>query len=148
MTSANPVDVLNRLIVLHNRSLAMYLRYASPTWLRGDEQARRVLQQVGDDHQQTVDRLGEMVVDLDGAVYFGGFSMTFTSYHDLSFAFLLLRLIEAQRNIIATIEECARQLEAFPMARALAEESLGAARAHLELLEELGSPKLGVAANA
>jgi hypothetical protein len=148
MTSVNPVDVLNRLIVLHNRSLAMYLRYASPTWLRGDEQARQVLQQIGDDHQQTVDRLGEMVVDLDGAVYFGGFSMTFTSYHDLNFAFLLKRLVEGQRKIISTTEECARQLDAFPMARALAEESLGAAKAHLELLEELGSSKPNVVTGA
>jgi len=138
--AVNPVDVLNRLVVLHHRSLPMYLGYASPTWLRGDERAREVLRQIADDHQQAVDRLGEMVMELGGTVQFGSFSMTYASYHDLDFGFLRGRLIEHQKHLIATLEQSVRHLEPVPLAQALAQESLGAAKAHLELLEELGQP--------
>jgi hypothetical protein len=137
MNHVNSVDVLNRLVVLHYRSLARYLGFASPTWRRGDERAREVLRQVAEDHQQTVDRLGELILELDGTVQSGGFPLSFASYHDLSFEFLCGKLLEHQRQIIGTIESCIPQLASTPLAQALAQESLGGAKAHLELLQEI-----------
>jgi hypothetical protein len=137
MNAVNSVDTLNRLLVIHHRSLASYLSYASPTWHRGDDRARDVLQQIAADHQQVVDRLGEMIIENDGVVQFGGYPMRFTGYHDLGFEFLLDRLIESQKKDVAAIEECIGQLDPAPLAKALAQEALGAAKAHLESLEEL-----------
>lgn len=140
MVSVNSVDVLNRLIVAHHRSLPMYLGYASPTWRLGDERARELLRQIAEDHQRTVDRLGELVMELGGAVQFGGFPMTYASYHDLGFDFLRGRLIEYQQHVVKLLEQSIQQLAGVPLAQALAQEALGAAKAHRELLEELGRP--------
>ena len=137
MNAVNPIDVLNRLLVVHHRSLPMYLSYASPTWVRGDDRAREVLQTIAADHQQIVDRLGEMIVDSDGAVQFGGFPTRFTAYHDLSFDFLLNKLIEHQQRDVATIEESVAQLASAPLAQSLAQEASEMAKRHLGLLEEL-----------
>jgi hypothetical protein len=137
MIVEKPIDVLNRLVVLHHRSLAAYLRDASPTWHRGDERAREVLEQIAADHERAVDRLGELIMEMDGSVQFGGFPMHFTAYHDLEFAFLRRRLIEQQQRDMAVIEECIARLDALPLAKAVAQEALGEAKAHLELLESL-----------
>jgi len=137
MIAADPVEILNRLVVIHHRSLPMYLRYASPTWHRGDERAREVLEGIARDQEQIVDRLGEMIMERDGAVLMGGFSMVYTDYHDLGFDFLLRRLIQHQETNVGEIERCAAMLESEPLAQALALEAAGAAKAHLELLLEL-----------
>ena len=132
-------DVLNRLSVIHNRSLPMYLSYASPSWRWGDDTARQTLQHIVADQKEYVDRIGSMIMDNDGVVRSGEFPMTFTGLHDLSFDFLLGKLIEHQKRDIAAIEACVLDLNRNPMAKALAEESLGAAKAHLQSLEELAA---------
>jgi hypothetical protein len=137
MNAVNPTDVLNRLMVVHHRSLPMYLSYASPTWIRGDDRAREVLQVIATDQQQMVDELGEMIVDSDGSVQFGGFPMRFTAYHDLSFDYLLTKLIEHQQRDVATIDESVAQLASAPLAQSLAQEASEMAKRHLGLLEEL-----------
>jgi hypothetical protein len=134
------LSVLNRLIAIHNRSLAMYLGYASPSWHRGDERARETLDQIVASQKATVDRIGEMILDLGGVVAGSGFPLAFSGYHDLSFDFLLTKLIDHQRRDISAIEDCVRALAMAPMARAVAEETLGAAKAHLEMLQEVRQP--------
>ncbi len=137
MNAVDTIDVLNRLVVIHNRSLVSYLSYASPTWHRGDQEAQETLSLIVADQEQTVDKLGEMIVDMDGAVSYGAYPMAFTGYHDLSFDFLLDKLLERQRRDISEIETCVALLEAHPVAQAAAQEALGAAKAHLQSLEEL-----------
>jgi len=137
MNAVNPVDVLNRLLVLHHRSLVAYLSYASPAWHRGDERVQETLKTIAADQRQFVDRMSELIVDEDGAVQFGSFPMSFTGYHDLSFDFLLDRLLEHQRRDLVTIQECVSLLDSVPLAKALAQETLGAAKGHLESLEEI-----------
>ena len=141
MASKSTIEVLNKLLVLHTRSLPMYLSYAQPAWLRGDDHARETLQSIVEDQREIAERLGEMITEI-GPLNEGGFSMVFTAYHDLDFNFLLDRMIELQRRDIATIEKLISQLVLVPMAKAIAEESLGAARAHLESLQELKPSKL------
>ena len=141
-----PVDtneVLNRLSVIHNRSLPMYLSYASPTWRWGDDAARQTLGHIVDDQKEYVDRIGAMILDNDGTVRSGEFPMSFTGLHDLSFDFLLGKLIEHQKRDIDVIADCVDDLRRNPLAKALAEEALGAAKAHLQSLEELAGSKAG-----
>jgi hypothetical protein len=138
-TDSNLV-VLNRLLALHHRSLAQYLRFASPTWLRsGDERAQFTLEAIANDQQALVERIGEMIIELGGIVDHGCFPMHFTGYHDLSFDWLLTKLIEDQRRAIAMIQRGVSSLT-LPMAKAIAEEALGAAKGHLESLQELQRP--------
>jgi hypothetical protein len=145
MTAETTIATLNRLLAIHNRSLAQYLHYASPTWHRGDERARATLDVIASDQQSVADRFGEMIIELGGTVFPGSFPMHYTGYHDLSFDFLLTKLIEYQRRAIATIQQCIPKLAQNPMAKAFAEEALGAAKGHLESLLELSQPTASAA---
>jgi len=136
---------LNRLLIVHFRSLPMYLSYAAPFWHQGDDSAREVLQLIAADHQRSVDRIGELIVDQNGTVEYGAFPLDFTAYHDLGFKFLFNKLVALQKRDIAVIEKCVEQLALAPMAKALAEECLGAAKGHQESLEELRRGVSGVA---
>jgi hypothetical protein len=136
MNHSKSIDPLNRLYVLHNRSLPIYLRDAAPWTHGGDEAAAQTLSHMIEDHAHTLERLGVMILDRDGALEHGRFPMEFTGWHDLAFDFILARLIERQRRDIRTIETCVRELEHDPQAKAVAEEILGQAKGHLDSLVE------------
>jgi hypothetical protein len=131
------VSVLNRLLLLHEYSLPMYLGYAAPWTIGHDEAAKEVLMLIVADQKQLAERIGRAILDAGGVVSHGHFPLHFTGYHDLSFDFLVKRMIVAQKKDLAAIETCIAQLEGVPNAKALAEEALGAAKGHLESLEEL-----------
>jgi hypothetical protein len=146
MNSAETTQVLNRLLILHNRSLPMYLGYASPLLQEAGRAAKEALDQIVADHQATVDRLGEMIVDSGAGVSFGEFPLRFASLHDLTFEYILTKLIEHQKRLIAAISECAAQVRTAPTAQAVALEALGQAKAHLQSLEELAHRPAAAAA--
>ena len=129
--------VLNRLLVLHHRSLLMYLGYAAPWIQRQQEAARETVRMIIDDQKRTVDKLGQSIIATGGEVNYGEFPIAFTALHDLSFDYLLVRLIQAQRATVDEIDNLVYRLQGAPMAQAAAQESLGQAKAHLEALEEL-----------
>ena len=137
MSSAVTNNVLNHLLILHTRSLPMYLSFAPPYCLRGEERAREALQHIVADHKAMVDRLGNMILDNNGTIQHGEYPMWFTGLNDLSYAYVVQQMIDLQKRDIAVIEDCLAQPELDPMARALAEEALGAAKGHLESLQEL-----------
>lgn len=136
MSSASTIDVLNRLVVFHQASLPMYLRFAAP-YLGSDGAAADVLQHIASDQEAMADRLAQMVLENGGTVVSGEFPMTYTGYHDLGLEFLRARLVEQQRAHIRRIQESVERLALVPMARALAEEALGEAKGHLQSLEEI-----------
>ena len=139
----NAVDtnaVLNRLSVIHNRSIPTYLSYAGPWIARRAGNASDTLSAIAADHRRTVDRLGEMIMESGGDVDPGEFPMLYTAWHDVSFDFVLDKMIDKQRQDITAIEECVEQLTLAPLAKSVAEEALGAAKGHLESLEELKTP--------
>lgn len=129
-------EILNRLLVLHERSLPVYLSYAPPEHLAWTPHIGRVLGQVADDHKRTVDRLGTLILENHGQVDRGEFPMSFTSLHDLSADYLLKLTIERQKKTISAIGKLADMLATAPYAQAAAREALGEAKGHLENLEE------------
>jgi len=137
MSSENTLAALNQLVALHHRSLARYLMFAAPMWHHGDEQARETLKLMAEDQSDLADRLAAMVVERGGLVNTGKFPIYYTGFHDLSFEFLLDELIKEERQAIATIEQCVEALRLVPQTHAIAAEALGAAKGHLESLEEL-----------
>ena len=137
MSEATTNRLLNRLIAMHNCSLPAYLTYAAPAWHRGDEAAKETLRLVAADQRETSERLAAMVLQQHGLVDNGKFPIYYTGYHDLSFDFLLGEIIKEQKEDLVEIEAVVSQLSLVPLARALAEETLGAAKGHLESLNEL-----------
>ena len=138
MSPANSNDVLNRLSVIHNRSLPMYLAYAPPFYRRANDDARATIENIVSYQQEIVDRIGTLIVERHGTVDNGAFPMVFTGYHDLSVEFLISKMIELQTKDVDTIQSCVDDLSDDPIAKAIAEEALGAAKGHLDTLQELG----------
>ena len=130
-------DVLNRLFVTLYRSLPMYLEYACPWTHRGDEKALATVKHIIADCKALCQRIADYILEHHGRIDTGEYPLGFTSTHDVALDFLISMLIDGQTDDIRVIERCVAQLQSDPPARALAEEALGAARGHLESLEEL-----------
>ncbi len=137
MIKAGTHHVLNRLLTILYRSLPMYLTYASPWTRPGDEQAVATLKHVVDDQKQLADRIAQYIMQNHGPIELGEYPIEFLDTHDLSLDFLLTRLVDYQKRDVAGLEQCAASLQSDRPAAALAEEALGAARGHLESLQEL-----------
>jgi hypothetical protein len=137
MSPPSTTDILNRLLVLHMRSLPMYLSYAPPYQLYQNERAKAVIDQIVEDHKRAVDRLGTLILDSGGTVDHGEFPMSFTSLHDLSLNYLLKLLIERQQKFVTATEKLADGLNMAPYAQAAAREIVGEAKGHLENLQDL-----------
>ena len=104
MTSTDTTAMLNRLLVLHHRSLPMYLSYAKPWTRPGWESAGQTLELIVAAQRSLVDRLGEMILENGGTLEFGRFPFAYTALHDLSFDFLVRKMIEHQQLVIPEIE--------------------------------------------
>jgi hypothetical protein len=137
MSPPSTTEILNRLLVLHVRSLPTYLSYAPPHQLRRHPQAKEVLDHIVEDQKRTIDRLGTLILDAGGTLDYGEFPMSFTSLHDLSLEYLLKLLIERQQKFIAACEKLADMLGMAPYAQAAAREAMGEAKGHLDNLREL-----------
>ena|SRR5436190_15062811 len=135
-------EILTRLLAIHYRSLPMYLGFAPPWRAYGQDEAERVMQRIVANQKRMVDRLGQMILDNGGTVSYGEFPMRFTAYHDVSFDFLLKVLIERQQREVALLEKYADLLAGAPLAHALAQETLGESKAHLDMLVDLKKPAL------
>ncbi len=137
----NTVNVLNHLLAIHNRSLPVYLSSATPWTASKSDAGLQTLLDIADAHFQMVDRIGAMIIELQGIVRYGEFPLRFADWHDLSLSYIVGRTIELQHRDIERIEQCVDWLVASPRAKALAQESLGEAKAHLEALEELSGTR-------
>jgi hypothetical protein len=137
MSPPSTTEILNRILVLHARSLAMYLGYAPPAGIARLPEAKAVLDQMVADQKRTVDRLATLILESGGTIDQGEFPMSFTSLHDLSLDYLLKLLIERQERTIAACQRLADQLGMAPYAQAAAREIIGEAKGHLENLQEL-----------
>lgn len=135
--ASTTVDVLNRLLALHSRSLPTYLASAQPWFAEHEEEATTVLRHIAESQELMVERLGTLVIEEGGVPAIGEFPMMFTDMHDLSMDYILPRLVEWIESDMSTIRECIGQLNGAPAAKAMAEEALGAAQAHLDSLHEL-----------
>jgi hypothetical protein len=139
MPAPSTIEVLNRLYVLHHRSLAVYLHYAAPHRLAHNPSAASVLGQMVADQMRTADKLATMVLEANGQVDPGEFPMSFTGLHDLSIEYLVKLLIERQVKHVAACERLAGLLTLAPYAQAAAREAVGEAKAHLDNLRELAA---------
>lgn len=136
MKSTNVRAVLNQVLATQTHSLPRYLQYAAPWFHDGDERAIAALKLVATDQERLAERIAEYLLSHYGRVDSGKFPMEFTSTHDLSLDYLLHYFIEGQRKEIRILDACVQTLAADADAQALAKEVLGAAKGHLESIEE------------
>ena len=144
MNAPSTNDLLNRVLILHEHSLPVYVSYALSDTLDATPKFAAVLRQMVEDQRRTVDRVATLILDNGGEVDRGEFPMNFTGYNDVSVKFLLKKIIERQEKTIAAIEQIAGQLATAPYAQSLVRESLGEAKGHLENLQELAAEPAGV----
>lgn len=130
-------ELLNRVMVTHERSLPMYLAFAAPFVGHGDEAASEVLSQIVTDHKYLSEKFHDYLLEQNYPVGHGQWDMNFTSMHDVSLHYLLAEIVRREKSIIADLTKYAQLLEKAPAARALIQEALGMAKGHLESLEEL-----------
>ena len=131
------IDSLNRLLEIEYRSFPLYLGDAAPWFSEADVKAVETLKNIAADQQAMSQRIAELILDLGGRIEPGEYPTQFTDTHFLSIEFLLKELVYYQRQDIADIEQIVASLAGHREARELAEETLGAERAHLEALEAL-----------
>jgi len=136
MTKLGTYHALNRLLTILYRSLPTYLTYASPWTHGGDEKALATLRHIVEDQKQLAARVAQQILNI-GPTEIGEYPIEFLDTHDLSLDYLLKLLVQYQKKDVAAIERCVADLAGDRHAAALAEEALGAARGHLESLEEL-----------
>lgn len=136
-------DILNRVLIVHNRSLPMYLHDALPWMRHGEHGALETLRQIVRDQKQVVERIGSMILDNNGVFEQGEYPLPFTGYHDVAFDWVLNLMIERQQKTITYLQQCADQLSLAPMSKAVVEETVGMAKGHLEMLQELKTPANG-----
>ena len=133
------IDILNRMLGIHNASLVSYIKYAEPWVAYGQEESMALVKDAIEDQERSVKILGERILELGGIVQPGAFPLTFTSFHDVSLDYLLNVLLVAQQDDIDVIQQCVNSLEVDTRDRAIAEEILGNAQAHLETFQEIVS---------
>ena len=137
MNAFETIPALNQLFGLLCRSLPMYLADAKTlAWPEG-EQVRLALGRLVADQQMYAQRVAEAIAERGGRPNPGRFPTEFAAKNDLSLAFLLPEIIASQRQAAATIEQCVGRLEGESALHALAEEILGNAKGHLDILVEM-----------
>jgi hypothetical protein len=139
MSKVDNYHALNRLLTILYRSLPMYLTYASPWTHRGDEPALLALKRIAEDDAERATRLAETISDQYGPTELGDYPLDFPDTHDLALDYLVGKIVACQKSDVAKIEQIVAELHGDPYALTMAEEALGAARGHLETLEELAA---------
>jgi hypothetical protein len=137
MQTSDVRQALTRLMTTQIRSLPVYLTYTSPWTPRGDEKALATSRLIAADQSEMANRIAEAQLERFGTVDTGNYPIDFYDTHDLSVDYLVQKMIRNQHRDIAVIEECVEALRTDVEAQSLAREALGAARGHLESLEEL-----------
>lgn len=132
-------ELLNRLLILHARTLPVYLLDAAPWFRPGNEHALEVLRDIANDQQDTATRIADLLMERNYRPDMGDFPLMFTSFNDLSVDYLVQEMLRRQTAESSDIADCVAKLAHDPAAKALAEEALGAAKAHLDSLRDLAA---------
>jgi predicted outer membrane protein len=137
MSQPTTIYRLNRLLGIVSRSFLQYLKFSRPYVPSGRREVVEMLAAMVTDQDRMADRISQMITDHRELPRTGEFPMEFTDMHDLEIDFLIRVAIDYQRQDVLSIGQLARQLQLAPAAKSLAEETLGMAKGHLQMLEAL-----------
>jgi hypothetical protein len=135
MKTYEATAVLNRLLAVLCRGLPAYLADARP-WTRFHRfRVQAAVDRLAADGRMYARRVSEAIVRLGGRPDPGGFPAEFSAKNDLAIDFLLREIIDDLEQNVTVLKRCAEELESDSSLHALAEEVLGNARGHLEVLK-------------
>ncbi len=137
MIDSSIAPLLNRLLAVVSRSFPQYLQYSRPYIPPGCDDLVNTLTLIVADQNTIADRVSQMLLDARAPIRTGEFPMDYTGKHDLGIDYLIRAAVDYQQQDIATIGQLVEQLQTAPAAKALAEESLGMAKGHLDSLQEI-----------
>jgi hypothetical protein len=137
MPSPDSITILNRVLVILERSFPQYLRYARPYVPMGRENVMRTVDEIVAGQDALAERVSQQIFDAAGLPDHGDFPIEFTDTHDLDIDFLIVEAIRLTEDDIKELEQCVEALRLAPAAQSLASEALGTTKAHLALLKEL-----------
>jgi hypothetical protein len=137
MNATESIPVLNRLLGLLCRSLPTYLAEVRTLGHPEGEKIRLALHQLVADQRMYAKRIAEAITQSGGQPNSGRFPTDFAAKNDLSIDFLLREIIASHDRDVVAITQCVEQLEGESTLHALAEEVLGNAKGHLDILQEL-----------
>jgi hypothetical protein len=135
MKSLRTIEVLNELLRILCRSLPAYLADARPWAHSEDQRLRTAIEQLVADQQRYAQRVTEAIAERGGRPDSGRFPTEFTAKNDLALEFLRREIIHQQEQVVVAIEQCAAKLEGDALLHSLAEETLGNAKGHLDILK-------------
>lgn len=138
MPSADTIDILNRVLVILERSFPQYLQWARPYIPAGREEVMETVGEIVTGQRSLAERVSQVIFESGAKPDTGEFPIEYTDTHDLSISFLIQEAIGYQQQDIVELQSCADSLNLAPAAQALAAEAVGMAKGHLESLEELG----------
>lgn len=130
---------LARALTILESSLPQYLSNTRPWTRREDEPAKQLVEQIIHQQRRDIDRITEMLESARQPLPPAHYPMSFTDTHDLSIEHLILELIHYEGLDVAALELCVALAGPDVVAKSLIEEVLGAARAHLESLQEIAA---------
>ncbi len=136
--------LLNRLLANLSRSFPQYLQFSRPHIPNGRNNCADTFAEIAADQNVLADRVSQMLIDTHAPIRTGEFPMGFTDKHDLGIDYLVQAALAYQQQDIEAISQLVEQLQTAPAAKSLAEEVLGLAKGHLDLLRELASADLAV----
>jgi hypothetical protein len=137
MNATESTPVLNRLLGLLCRSLPAYLANVKTLGHPEGERIRTALNRLVLDQQMYALRVAEAITRCGGLPSPGRFPTEFAAKNDLSIEFLLREIVACHDRDVVAIAQCVGQLEGTSTLHALAEEILGNAKGHLDILQEL-----------
>jgi hypothetical protein len=137
MSSPNTINVLNRVLVVLERSFPQYMRYARPYIPAGRESIMQTIDQIVAGQDALAARVSQQIFESSGLPDHGEFPIEFTDTHDLAIDFLVQEATDCMTEDVAELETCVDALRLAPAAQSLAAEALGLTKGHLELLKKL-----------
>jgi hypothetical protein len=137
MKTSEALPALNELLHLLCRSLPAYLAEAAPWAHCRHEPVQTALDRLTADERRYALRVADAITARGGRPNPGRFPPLFAAKNDLSLEYLLREVVDSQQQDIAALKRCAQQLERESALHALAEEILGNAEGHLDILREM-----------
>ena len=137
MNASETIPVLNRLLGLLCRSLPAYLADVKTLGHPEGDKVRTALNRLVTDQQMYARRVADAIAQRGGQPNLGRFPTEFMAKNDLSLDFLLQEIVASQDQDVVSIGQCVGRLEGDSALHALAEEILGNAKGHLDILLEM-----------
>ncbi|MEN6449248.1 MAG: hypothetical protein ABFC96_02045 [Thermoguttaceae bacterium] len=137
MQAIEAIPALNRILGILSRSLPTYLADAKPWRAMNGSDVYSAIQRLAADQHRYARRVADAIVRLGGQPTQSHFPSAFAAKNDLSVDFLLRDVLEWQEQDIDLIARCAAELDGMSSLHALAEEVLGNAKGHRDILRQL-----------